>query len=526
MAQSQEINMDDYLAMVRRRLKVILVPLVVAPLTGFLISYAFPPKYTSEAMILVEGQKLPSSFVAPVITADFTERIATLQQQILSASRLRPAIQTLGVLKPGDDEGKLLENIRANVQVTPIVTSIEAASSAPGVRKRTLGPGDEPIPGFNMDYSDSDPLRAQKICGALTSLMLDENLRSRAEIVKGTTDFFQRQVDDAKRALDEQDAKLAAFKKQYLGQLPGDADSNLRMLASLNSQLDATTQTLSRAQQDKSYAESMLAQQVAALKASQLATNPQTLEQQLSVLQAQLIQLQSRYTDDHPDVIKTKADIAKVQARLDEVNKQVSSVTETGSTAPTGEETPEIKQLRLQIHQYKEVIEQSTSDQKRLQAQINVYQARTAMSPAIEEQYRELTRDYDTLQNTYRDLLAKKGSAEVAKGMEEEQQGEQMIILSPAGLAKDPSFPVRPILAAGGAAAGLGLGVLLAMWLEFSDRCIRTEKDVAIAMDLPMLISVPWIGPDEVESSNGSNGNKRRFWGRPPGAKDREKVEV
>ncbi len=357
--------------------------------------------------------------------------------------------------------------------------------------------------------------------------MVDENLRSRADIAKGTTDFLGRQVDDAKRAIDDQDAKLATFKKQYLGQLPGDVDTNMRMLSSLNSQLDATTQTLSRAQQDKSYAESMLSQQVASWKAAQSAANPQTLEQQLSALQSQLIQLQGRYTDDHPDVIKTKADIAKVQARLDEVKKQMDAAPAAGSsTGASGDEPPEIKQLRLQLHQYKEVIDQSAADQKRLQAQINVYQARTAMSPAIEEQYRELTRDYDNAQTFYRDLLAKKSSAEVANNMENEQQGEQMVILTPAQLPDAPAFPNRPILAAGGLAAGFGLGVLIAMWLEFSDRCIRTEKDIAVAMDLPMLIAVPWLGADDEEAASNGNG-RRRFWGRgSPPAEDTEKVEV
>ena len=97
-------------------------------------------------------------------------------------------------------------------------------------------------------------------------------------IAESTTDFLSRQVEEAKRALDDQDAKLAAFKKQYMGQLPSDVDNNMRMLMSLNSQLDATTQTLSRAQQDKAYTESMLAQQIAAWKSSQSSTNPQTLE--------------------------------------------------------------------------------------------------------------------------------------------------------------------------------------------------------------------------------------------------------
>jgi len=527
MIENRELSIEDYLAMVRRRLKIILVPLLVAPIAGFLVSYIFPPRYTSQSMILVEGQKVPTNYVAPDITSDFTQRIASLQQQMLSGSRLRPVIQSLGLVKAGE-EGKLMEDIRSNMTVTPVITSMAAAAAAlPGGKKRPISPTDESMPGFYIGYTNRDPARAQKICSALTSLMVDENLRSRADIAKTTTDFLTRQVDDAKRAIDDQDAKLAAFKKQYLGQLPGDVDTNMRMLASLNTQLDATTQTLNRAQQDKSYAESMLAQQVASWKASQSSTNPQTLEQQLTLLQSQLIQLQARYTDDHPDVIKTKSDIKKVQARLDEVNKQMNSAAATpGDSGATGDESPEIRQLRLQVHQYKQVIDQSTSDQKKLQAQINVYQARTAMSPAIEEQYRELTRDYDNAQTFYRELLAKKSSAEMANNMETEQQGEQMVILTPAGLPADPSFPVRPIMAAGGLGVGLGLGVLIAMFLEFSDRSIRTEKDIAAAMDLPMLISVPWLGGEEDEAVLSGNG-RRRFWGRgSPPATDREKVEV
>src|SRR5262249_29417986 len=156
------------------------------------------------------------------------------------------------------------------------------------------------------------------------SLLLDENLRTRAQAAQGTTEFLGRQLDDAKRNLDDQDAKMAAFKKQYMGQLPGDADNNMHILMSLNTQIDASTQTLNRAQQDKAYSESLLAQQLAAWKSTQSTTNPATLEQQLNALQAQLLQLQARYTNDHPDVIKTKADIAEVQKKLAEINDAAS----------------------------------------------------------------------------------------------------------------------------------------------------------------------------------------------------------
>ena len=86
MSENRELTMDDYLAMLRRRLKVILIPALLAPLAGFMVSYVFPPKYTSQSTVLVEGQKVPDNYVQPVITSDFTQRVQTLQQQVLSPS--------------------------------------------------------------------------------------------------------------------------------------------------------------------------------------------------------------------------------------------------------------------------------------------------------------------------------------------------------------------------------------------------------------------------------------------------------
>jgi protein tyrosine kinase modulator len=513
MADTQ-LTMDDYLAMVRRRLKVVIVPLLIAPVAGFLISFAFTPVYKSTSEVLVEGQKVPSDYVHSVITTDFTQRVDTLKNTVLSTSRLQSVIEGLNLAKPAD-EGKLIDDIRAKFDVVPgqMTAMSAAAAAAPQVKKR-LTATSEPVPIFNVSYSDSDPVRAQKICNAMTSLMLEENLKSRDSIARDTTTFLDGQVADAKSTLDAQDARMAAFKTKYAGQLPGDIENNMRMLMTLNTQLDATTQNLARAQQDKTYTEGVLAQQIAAWKSSQSSTSPQTLEQQLTVLQSQLLQLQARYTDDYPDVAKTKADIAKVQARLDEINK-ASSNPAAATEKASASEPPEIQQNRLKIHQYQQFIEQYASDQKKLQASINDYQKRTAMSPDVEEQYKELSRDYDNDQAVYRDLLAKQSAAELGTNMESQQQGEQMTVLQSANRPELPAFPTRPLFAAGGLGAGLGIGLLIAIFLEFSDKSIRTERDASAAMDLPLLISVPWVGPEEVAVSGNGNGNgRRRFWGR------------
>src|SRR5208282_1319570 len=290
--------------------------------------------------VLVGGQKVPDQYVAPIITNDFAERVQTLSQEILAPAKLRPVIHSLNVVKP-EDEGKLIGQIQQTLHVDPIMTLMSAAAAAGAKKKPTAG--SEPVPGFNVAYTDSDGVRAQKICNAVTQLMVDQNLISRSEVASSTIDFLSRQLEDAKRTVDAQDEKLAAFKRQYIGQLPTDIDNNTRMLMSLNTQLDATTQTLARAQQDKTYAEGMLGQQLAAWKSSLSAENPQTLQQTLTLLRGQLLQLQARYTDDYPDVIKTKADIAEVEKKLKEINTaSAAGTTDTGEASAANSEPPEI----------------------------------------------------------------------------------------------------------------------------------------------------------------------------------------
>ncbi len=500
--QNRELTMDDYLAMLRRRMKVILIPALLAPLAGFLVSYGFSPKYTSQALVLVEAPKIPDAVVQQVFTEDLTQHITTIEQRVLSPARLHPMVERLGLAKPGQSVDDVSDGIRASMTIEPVVTDLAQFS----IGKKRPG-GASPVPAFYVNYTASNAREAQQICTELTSMLLEEDLKARQDASQGTTMFLTKQVEDAKQTLDDLDKKLAAFKNQHMGQLPGDEDNNLKILMGLNSQLDATTQNLNRATQDKAYTESMLAQQLSAWKTSQSTSNPQTLQQQLSQLQAQLIDLEARYTEDHPDVIKVKADIAQVKKKLAEANDPATA-SDASNEKGTGSEPPEIRQLRLQIHQYGELIAQTTRDQKKLQQEISVYQSRVASSPGIEEQYKELARDYDNGQKVYQEDLAKQSTSKMATQAEQQQQGEQMALLNPANQPDAPSFPNRPLFAAGGLGAGLMLGIGLALWLEFRDKCIRTEADAEAALDLPVLVTVPWVLETAAENGNG------RFWNR------------
>src|SRR6185312_8410981 len=84
---------EDYLTILKRRWWVIAIPAVLLPIIGFGITYIVPPQYVSQALVLVEQQKVPESYVKPVVTEDLNGRLATMKEQIMSRTRLAPIIE-------------------------------------------------------------------------------------------------------------------------------------------------------------------------------------------------------------------------------------------------------------------------------------------------------------------------------------------------------------------------------------------------------------------------------------------------
>jgi hypothetical protein len=247
-----------------------------------------PPKYTSTSTVLVEGQKVPDSTSAGHHRR-FCQRVQSLQEEVLSPSRLRPLIQGLETMSQNCQGGRRQTHLRSSKNVHGRAgddLDERGRGSWSGMsRKKSPRHGSEPVPGFNVTYTDSDGVRAQKICNAVTQLIVDQNLISRSDVAQSTTDFLSRQLDDAKRTVDDSGCQTGRLQEQYMGQLPTDVDNNMRMLMSLNSQLDATTQTLAARNRIRPTPKACWRSNLPPGRVRCPATNPQTLEQQLTQLQ-------------------------------------------------------------------------------------------------------------------------------------------------------------------------------------------------------------------------------------------------
>jgi polysaccharide chain length determinant protein (PEP-CTERM system associated) len=477
MVQQRELTVEDYIAILRRKWPLLASLAVAGCILGLGIANLLPKRYTSQTLVLVEQPAVSDDYVKPVVTAETSERLATMQQEILSRARLEPVVRNLELYKaemgrvPMED---LVGRLRATIEITPV---------RPMAQTRVQG-----LPGFTVSVTFPEPQLAQQICTTVTSMFMEQNVQLRQRQAEQTAGFLAKQLEDAKAKLDEQDARLAAFQRRYLGALPHDQPTNLNVLAGLTSQLDATTQVLNRSQQDKAFAESSLAQQRAAWLATMEGRDPQTQEQHIAELETELTTLLSKYTDNHPDVIRLKRDLAI--ARADAANDEQRETRVESATRPIAEPA-EIQALRAQIHQLEQTIRERTTEQGELQRRIRTYQARVESLPGVEQEYKALTRDYETALQFHNELLRSRDQATMATNLERQQQSEQFRVLDPANLPDRPSFPVPLYFGMAGLVFGSVLGLVLTAVLEIRDTSLHNERDVESLLQLPVLAMVP-----------------------------------
>src|SRR5574337_1197373 len=103
----RQLKMEDYKSILRRQWRWILLPAILGPILGYGISRFLPSRYTSTTLVVVEQQRVPYSFVKPVVTDDLGQRLATMEEQILSRTRLQPIIDRFGLYK---DENLSMED--------------------------------------------------------------------------------------------------------------------------------------------------------------------------------------------------------------------------------------------------------------------------------------------------------------------------------------------------------------------------------------------------------------------------------
>jgi len=491
---TEEINLNQslqrLLAVIARRRWWVLLPAAGAVFATFIALSFLPQKYSSEALLLVVQQQVPQRYVLPTTTTDIREALQATTQEVLSRTRLLGIIDEFSLYpkeKKRLSPEALLERIRHDINIEPLESH--------SVQR----PND--VNSFKISFLADDPQLAQQVTSKLTSLFIQQNTETREHQATTTTNFLSEQLEATKTKLAEAEEQVRTFKMHHLGELPEQQTGNLAILSGLQGQLQNATISLSRAQEQRQYLESLSGYR--ALMA----------QSDLTRLQSERTTLLSLYTPRYPAVIRINEKIAETEALIAMLTPSSASPHETPSTptdAPTKpatlpREDMTVGQLRSQLESNRLEIANLTKEESQLKMTIQQYQMRLNQTPVREQELTAILRNYELLKQDYADKLGKQMESQMAGNLEKRQEGQQFRLIDRPSLPTVPSSPNRMKISLGGAAAGIGLGLALALLMEMMDRSFHSEEELSKGLPFKFVVGIPLIRTEWEERSRTRN---------------------
>lgn len=462
-------TVSDLTDIVRRRKWYIALPALVIFTVSAVVALSLPKIYRSTSTILIESQEVPQEYVAANITSFADQRLQSINQRIMGSTRLLEIMNRFALyedLKSRQTVEEILDRMRKDITFSTI--------SADVVDPRTGRPAQATI-AFSLSFEGKNPAQVQKVAGELASLYLEENLQVRERQSLQTSRFMEEEMKALQESLAAVETKIADYKQRNLTSLPELSQVNLQGLDQADRDVSVLEQQMRALSEREGYLQ------------SELASTPPELfnhdKEALKELRTQLVDLKSRFSDEYPDVVKTKAAIRDLEARL--------------RARPGGErgepDNPAYVTLASQLAGVRAEIQSVRRQLGALREKRESYRGRIEATPRVEEGYKSLLAERDNLRAKYDEMTKKFMDARVAHGLEKEQLGERFSIIDPARLPEKPVSPNVPAILLIGLILGLGSGVGAAALKESSDQSVRTVDGLARLVPVPVLAGVPEI---------------------------------
>jgi polysaccharide biosynthesis transport protein len=416
--------------------------------------------YESTVTVLVERPQVPQRLVRQsedsqlAASFELETRLRTLSQQILSRSRLSELITRFDLypdLRQRATPDMLAERMRRDVRL-----QFKEVNELIGLN---------PTFAFNLSYMGHDPETVAQVANALAKDFVDESARIREQQTAGTTDFLRAQLDEAGRKLQTQERQISEFTKRHNGGLPEQQAANLAALGRLNAQIVAIMDRQRELNR-------------------QLAEFPGVVgPARLAKLRQELADLRTRDTEQHPDVVRVKQEIADLERQL--------SAEGGGGAAAANSTAPQLKDPRATLEAE---IAALRNEEQVVRRQIATYEQRVEDAPLREQEFQQLSRDYAAAKDLYQSLLQRYQDAQLtARVAQQNPQGEQFSILDPAVASRQPVGPHRLRLLLMGLVGGLGAAVGASLLAEVRDTSFHTIDGLRAFTSVPVLVTIPSI---------------------------------
>ena len=473
---------EDFVWIAWSRKWFILVPAVVISIGTFLWARSLPDRYQSSATVLVIGQQVPKDLIRPTVTDSVEDRLRAISQEILSRTKLERIIDEFGLYKKERGD-RIMEDIIEQMRTRDLVINI------PRTRGDTTS--------FSVSFTAEKPRIAMQVADRLASLFVKANTENRELQAGSTSQFLDDQLEKARRAMKDQDDKIAAFRLQHSGRLPEQLQSNIQMVMTTQAQIESNVEAAGKARDRISQLENKIADLEAlvnAAAAANAAASPgadSPTAKQLEARRAERTQLLLTRKEDHPDVRKIDREIAALEARAESEaqNAPVSPVAVVPTLRPADQD--KLIGWRDELRELRADLERRAKEDTKLHQQLAQYSGRMESTPGVESEFTDLMRNYGTQREQYEELLKKRDSSKLAENLERQQIGEKFSVIDSARLPERPVWPDRTRYNLMGIFGGLAFGIALAALLEYRDTTLKSDDDVVTSLSLPVLAVIP-----------------------------------
>jgi polysaccharide biosynthesis transport protein len=497
-------------------------PALAVMVIAGLVAWLLPAIYESKSTILIEEQQIPPEFVKSTVTGYADQRIQSLNQQILSRTRLLEIIKQFDLY--ADQRRKstmeeIIETMRGNINIGLI-----GAEVGDSKRKRSGGV----TIAFTIAYRGKNPEVVQKVASTLASLYLQENLKIREQQAKTTTKFLETELKELDERLKTIGQKITDFKAKNENILPELQQFNRAQAENLEKTIEQLKVQMQTVEERKIYLEGQMANVSPDSPIKE--ASPQT---RLRQLQVALCDLQARFPDNHPEIrkvkreiaelqkmtgasgggsslkkekiAKVKAELAEKQGRYSEQHPEViklkkelaelEKIPESTKTPATSEhiENPAYVSLQVGIQAAVSDLQALKKQKTDLEEKLRIFRKRLEDGPKVEQEYLALTRDYQNAHVKHQEVMNKILEARIAEGMEESQKAEKFTIIDPASYPEKPVSPKRGLIALAGLILGLGAGLGMVALTENLDHTVKSTDELAWLTGLPVLGSIARI---------------------------------
>ncbi len=459
-----------YLNVVRRRKAVVVLVTIGFFCCAAVIAHRLPDVFRSQTVILVDAQQVPSSYVQSTVSTSLQDRLSTIQQQVMSPTRLKSMIEKNG----------LFPELRSKIGEDELILKIQKSTSVDVAGH---------FSSFRIAYQGDSPKEVSDIANELAETFITENMAARQEQFSGTAEFLDNELQETKSQLEAKEQQLQGIKSNNVMDLPESKQFHLEALNNLRTQLAASEDRVRQAKQDKIMLESMMNTTAPTVEVDGGGGNAAHSSTQIEKLESHLAELRAQYGPNFPDVRKAQADLDRLKKKESAKKTQTPVVVSDEPIVQTGSRRNPV--LEAQIQKLDQEIQEQTNLQGPLQQQIDFHVSKLERVPIFEQQIAGLMRDYDSLRSHYQNLLDKKLSAQMASELESRQKGERFVILDRAPIPDRPSGPNRALIGFAGMVLGLVGGVGLAIAIEMMDLSVRSEHEATELLGIPVLAGIP-----------------------------------